>query len=67
MNLHRVEEWCVSTSLRAWMQRRYEAPRMFAGIELPPGAVCLEIGCGQGVGVLLINGHFPGCQVIASD
>lgn len=57
----------MTNPLRAWLQRRYEAPSLFEGVELPPGATCLEVGCGWGMGVLLIAERFPGCRVIATD
>lgn len=57
----------MNTSPRAWAQRRYEAPRVFASVQLPLGATCLEIGCGRGVGALLISQSFPGCRVVAID
>ena len=31
MKLHWPEKWLMNTSPRAWIQRRYEAPWMFAG------------------------------------
>lgn len=67
MKLHPLEKWMMTNPLRAWLQRRYEAPYLFEGMELRPGAVCLEIGCGWGVGALLIAERFPGCRVIATD
>jgi len=54
MGLSRLEKWMMTNPLRAWVQRRYEAPYLFEGVEPPPGATCLEIGCGWGMGALLI-------------
>jgi len=67
MKLPRLEKWMMTNPLRAWVQRRYEAPYLFEGVELPPGATCLEIGCGWGMEALLIAERFPGCRVIATD
>ncbi len=67
MKLHRLEKWLMNTWLRAWTLQQYEAPQMFAGIRLAPGAVCLEIGCGPGMGALLFAGRVPGCQLLATD
>ena len=67
MKLSRLEKWVMTNPLRAWLQRRYEAPYLLEGVELPPGATCLEIGCGWGMGALLIAERFPGCRVIATD
>ena len=44
----------MTNPLRAWLQRRYEAPYLFEGVDFPPGATCLEVGCRWGMGALLI-------------
>ncbi len=67
MKPSRLEKWMMTNPLRAWVQRRYEATYLFEGVELPPSATCLEIGCRWGMGALLIAERFPGCRVIATD
>ena len=67
MKLNRLEELLMDNALRAWFQGSFEAPRIFQGVELPPGARCLEIGCGRGVGARLILQRFQPERVLATD
>ena len=67
MKLNRLEELLMDNALRAWFQGSFEAPRIFQGLELPPGARCLEIGCGRGVGARLILERFQPERVLATD
>lgn len=66
MKLSWFEGLLVNSPLRAWLQRKFEAPRLFQGLTLPSNALCLEIGCGRGVGALLIVRRFN-CRLIAID
>ncbi|MEW6609060.1 MAG: class I SAM-dependent methyltransferase [bacterium] len=57
----------MNNPIRVWVQRKVESPIMFEGVDLPKEPVCLEIGCGRGVGALLINHHFECRRVVAVD
>ncbi len=62
-----LETFVLTNPLRAFIQRRFEAPRLFGAIPPCPGGRCLEIGCGQGAGILL-TARYIGCgRVIAID
>jgi ubiquinone/menaquinone biosynthesis C-methylase UbiE len=67
MKLSKLEKLFMNNWLRVWYQRKIEVPKMFNGLKLPANPVCLEIGCGRGVGALLINEHFNCKRVIAID
>lgn len=65
--MRQVEKLLMNNPLRTWIQRRMEAPRVFRGVDLPAGCACLEIGCGRGVGGLLIAGRFDAARVTCVD
>lgn len=67
MKLHKMEELFMNNPIRVWVQRRVEAPELFKRINLPMNPICLEVGCGRGVGALLINEHFRCKKVIGVD
>ena len=54
MLMNAVEYWAMNNPLRAFVQRRYEAPRLMRLARNKAGRV-LEIGCGQGVGAKIIH------------
>lgn len=67
MLLNRVEKLMMNNPIRASIQRRFEAPRLFAmggGVE---GGRALEIGCGRGVGTQIILEQFGAAHVDAFD
>jgi ubiquinone/menaquinone biosynthesis C-methylase UbiE len=49
------------------MLRRIEVPRVLDGLALPAGARVLEIGCGDGYGVLLVRRALDGAAVVGLD
>ncbi|MEW6686615.1 MAG: class I SAM-dependent methyltransferase [Candidatus Edwardsbacteria bacterium] len=67
MKVGKIEKLCMNNPIRVWVQRKIESPIMFDGIDLPTNPVCLEIGCGRGVGLLLINQHFKCKKVVGID
>ncbi|MEW6481561.1 MAG: class I SAM-dependent methyltransferase [bacterium] len=67
MKLHKIEKIFMNNPIRVWIQRKVECPIMFEGLNLPKELVCLEIGCGRGVGLLLINQHFKCKKVVGID
>ncbi len=67
MKLHKAEELLMNNPIRVWIQRRIEAPELFRKVDLPADPICLEIGCGRGVGALLINEYFRCRKVYAVD
>lgn len=67
MKLNRFEKALMNNPVRAWIQRRYEAPWLehFGGrVE---GLRVLEVGCGRGVGTQIIFEHFGAREVHAFD
>jgi ubiquinone/menaquinone biosynthesis C-methylase UbiE len=67
MKLNLGERFIVNNPLRAFIQRRVEGPMLkrMAGFESYP--LCLEIGCGRGVGAGIIVKQFGAQRVIATD
>ncbi len=67
MKLNAVGRFGTNSFLRALSQRYIEAPmlRKMAAKEKYP--LCLEIGCGRGVGAELISKKFGAEKVIATD
>lgn len=67
MLINRIERLIVNSPLRAMEQRLVEGPllgRMASRDEYP---LCLEIGCGRGVGAAIIARRFKARKVIATD
>ena len=54
MLMNRIEYWAMNNPLRAFVQRRYEAPRLMRLAHRKTGRI-LEIGCGQGTGAKIIH------------
>lgn len=67
MQISEIEKLMMNNPIRVWVQRKFEAPRMFEKVRLPPKSTCLEIGCGRGIGALLINQNFKCCKLVAID
>jgi ubiquinone/menaquinone biosynthesis C-methylase UbiE len=67
MLLNRVERIVTNSPLRAWSQRRIEAPMLerFGG-RVKDGRA-LELGCGRGIGTEIILERFQAGQVRAFD
>lgn len=67
MKLNLGERFIVNNPLRAFIQRRIEGPMLkrMAGLESYP--LCLEIGCGRGVGAEIIVEQFGAQSVVATD
>ena len=67
MKLSFIERCIVNNPIRAEIQRRLEGPmlRKMGGLERYP--LCLEIGCGMGIGARLIVEQFGGERVVAAD
>jgi len=67
MKLNLGERFIVNNPLRAVIQRRIEGPMLkrMAGSGSYP--LCLEIGCGRGVGAEIIIEQFGAQKVIATD
>ena len=67
MKLNLGERLITNNPLRAFIQRRIEGPMLkrMAGFESYP--LCLEIGCGRGVGAEIIVEQFGAQRVIATD
>ena len=49
------------------MLRRLEAPRVLSNLDIGERSVCLDIGCGSGIGALLINQYLDCEKVVGID
>lgn len=67
MRLNAVEKLLMNNSVRAALQRHYEAPLLERLGGRVPGAQVLEIGCGRGIGTEIILKRFGAATVHASD
>ncbi|MDP2278220.1 MAG: class I SAM-dependent methyltransferase [Nitrospirota bacterium] len=67
MKLNLIERFITNNPLRAFIQRHVEGPMLkrMAGLESCP--LCLEIGCGRGIGAEIIVKQFGAQRVIATD
>jgi len=67
MRLTIVEKLLIRSPLRTYMLRRFEAPRVLSGLDIDERSVCLDIGCGSGIGALLINQYLDCEKVVGID
>jgi ubiquinone/menaquinone biosynthesis C-methylase UbiE len=65
MKLRLLEKLLLNNPLREYLLRTNEAPRVLSGLPPLEGKVCLEIGCGNGAGALLIK-QYTGCGKLIS-
>jgi len=66
MKLNQAERLMVNNPVRAFMQLQI-VRWMKSRDSLGPGARILEIGCGRGVGVVLLKRYFRPCSTVALD
>ncbi|NLX14087.1 MAG: class I SAM-dependent methyltransferase [Phycisphaerales bacterium] len=55
MRMRWPERCLLSTRWRGWLLRKVEVPRVLESLHLPHQPVCLEIGCGNGIGALVVS------------
>jgi ribosomal protein L11 methylase PrmA len=67
MKLTAGEKLLIRSPLRAYMLRRLEAPRVLRNLDIGERSVCLDIGCGSGIGALLINQYLDCEKVVGID
>lgn len=67
MKLNQIEKALMNNPVRAFVQRRYEAPLMERLGGRTKGCRVLEIGCGRGVGTEIIFNRFGAREVHAFD
>lgn len=67
MKLNLIERLITNNPLRAFIQRNVEVPFLRKMGSLPEYNLCLEIGCGRGIGAQLIVKQFNTQKVIATD
>lgn len=67
MLLNRIEYAMMNNALRAAVQRRFEAARLYELGGFLEGGRALEIGCGRGVGVEILFDRFGAGRVDAFD
>lgn len=65
--LNSFEKMIVTSSLRGWVQAKYEMPWFRQMAALSPNARVLEAGCGNGRGIQLIYNSMGATQVDAFD
>ena len=63
MRMTRIEKFLDRSAVRVYFQRKFEAPRVLSNLDSGKERICIEIGCGQGAGALLIN-QYIGCDRI---
>ncbi len=66
MKLNWAERWVVNNPLRVWEQE-LEIRRLKKMLNLKPGLIALEIGCGRGAGAGLILREFQPARIYALD
>ncbi len=67
MRLNRIEFGLMNNAVRAASQRWIEASVLLRAAELRPGARVLEVGCGRGVGLEILDARFPGGFKVGFD
>jgi len=67
MKLTAGEKLLIRSPLRSYMLRRLEAPRILRNLDIDERSVCLDIGCGSGIGALLINQYLDCEKVVGID
>lgn len=67
MKMAGIEKFLIRSRFRVYFQRKFEAPRVLADIDVGDGGMCLEIGCGHGAGTLLINQYLNPGLVVGVD
>ena len=67
MQLTGIGKSLVSNAIRVYLQRKIEAPRVLSQLNIGEGSVCIELGCGQGAGALLINQYIECSRIVCVD
>ena len=67
MRLNPVERLITNNPLRAYIQRHMEGPMLRNMGSQPEYPLCLEIGCGAGIGAQVIAEQFGARKVLATD
>ncbi|MBI5188664.1 MAG: class I SAM-dependent methyltransferase [Nitrospirae bacterium] len=67
MKLNLVERLITNNPFRSFLQRNVEGPLLRKMGSLPEYTLCLEIGCGRGIGAQVIVEQFGAEKVIAAD
>jgi ubiquinone/menaquinone biosynthesis C-methylase UbiE len=62
-----LERGLLSTRLRGWLLRTVEAPRVLGSLCLPREPTCLEVGCGNGVGALVVSKWLRPSRLVCVD
>ena len=67
MKLTNVEKFLVRSPLRTYDLRRIEAPKVLSNLGIGERSICLDIGCGAGIGALLINLYLNCEKIVGID
>src|SRR3990170_2353640 len=67
MKISIVERLIINNPVRAFVQRHGEGPMLRRMGSRQAYPICLEIGCGRGVGARIIAEQFGAEKVIATD
>ena len=67
MKLTSPEKLLIRSQLRTYMLHKFEAPRVLSKLSISEGNVCLDIGCGNGVGALLLNQYLDCEKIVGID
>ena len=67
MKLNIIERLITNNPIRALIQKRIEGPMLRKMARSGKYPLCLEIGCGRGIGAEVIVGQFSAEKVVATD
>lgn len=62
-----IGRWLVYSRPRAWFGTAIEFPRLLGGVNIPCGAICLDIATGIGWGSLGLVRRDPSVRIVALD
>jgi len=67
MRMTSLEKFLISSPLRIYIQRKFEAPDVLSALNVEQGSTVLEIGCGHGAGTLMVNQYLDCKRVVGID
>jgi len=65
--MHGAGRWIVYSRPRAWLGMNVEIPRLLRSVDLPRGAVCLDIAAGLGWASAGLSRRDPSARIVALD
>ena len=62
-----IGRWVVYSRPRAWVGMAIEVPRLLSGVQIPSGAICLDLATGLGWASLGLVRRDPSVRIVALD